>query len=230
MAQVKNFEPEEILSLFEGISITGWIAIVVCWFGFNAVIRNLTKNAEEEISLGSLIWNEAGSTLHLLISLTVLLYTTCWSWILGGIISSIVQIIILLIEFFLYDIIMILKPNKAIMQYISSLKWIDFIFYDYLYQIINGPVPLAIYELNFKYNNIYDCGICLDPFCKLSYGDESILSCGHRFHSHCIRKWEMQQFNKNPYNLYQCPCCRQPYNWQKKWNYTYTVALLQVMV
>ena len=46
-----------------------------------------------------------------------------------------------------------------------------------------------------KYNNIYNCIICIDKFCKIKYGKEDILHCGHRYYSLCLRKWEIKQFN-----------------------------------
>ena len=113
--------------------------------------------------------------------------------------------------------------QSEIMGYVYL--WTDFIFYEYLYPIINGPVPPNVYQLNFQYNNIYECHICLDPFCKLSYGDECVLKCGHRFHSGCLREWELNQLYTNHHESYKCAICQTSYNWHDKWEYKYTIAL-----
>ena len=222
MALVKHFEPGELFNPFEKLTTLGWIVTVVFWWVSYAILLNLTKNEDEEITLQELVREELLSTVQLFVVLKIAVYTAimCWpSVILTGIMLS----IILVILSFIYEIIPLLKPYQEFKHYIFS--WIDIIFYDYSYQIINGPVPPNVYQLNFKYDNIYNCGICIDPFCKISHGDECILSCGHRYHSDCLRKWELEQFNKNPYHLYQCPSCRQSYNWHQKWNYTYTLTL-----
>ena len=93
--------------------------------------------------------------------------------------------------------------------------------YNYLYKALNGPPPSKVYELNFQFDNIYECGICIDKFCKLQNGDESILKCGHRYHELCLREWELIQFKNNPYSSYQCPLCRKEYGWRDKYNYIY---------
>ena len=94
---------------------------------------------------------------------------------------------------------------------------------NYLYR---SPVPPHVYQLNFHYNNIYECNICLDPFNKITYGNESILGCGHRFHTSCIADWEWDilRVSYDPWNtLCGCPTCRQLYSWNQKWDYMYTI-------
>ena len=95
--------------------------------------------------------------------------------------------------------------------------------YDDLYKILNRSPSPKIYESNFKYNNIYNCYICIDEFCKLWYGNEAILHCGHRYHSNCLRKWELEQFRNNPYAYYKCPMCQKLYDWKQKYQYIYTI-------
>ena len=95
--------------------------------------------------------------------------------------------------------------------------------YNNLYRILNGPPPPNVYQLNFNYNHIYDCHICMDQFCKIKHGQETILNCGHRFHSLCLRDWELEQFRNNSYPKYQCPECRRKYNWRQKYEYVYMI-------
>ena len=96
----------------------------------------------------------------------------------------------------------------------------------YQYQLDHSPVPPNIYQLNFHYNNIYECALCLDPFNPITFGNESILHCGHRYHTKCIGDWEWDVL-KSSYNpwikLPTCPMCRGMYTWQQKWNYMYTI-------
>ena len=64
----------------------------------------------------------------------------------------------------------------------------------------------------------------MDEFCKLIHGEETILSCGHRYHHHCLRHWEVEQCKNNPYIEYKCPLCQQHYTWREKYIYTYTIG------
>ena len=77
------------------------------------------------------------------------------------------------------------------------------------------PVPPNAYQLNFDYEYIYDCIICWEPFCKLSYGEESILICGHRFHAGCLRDYEevREDIRKS------CPICRKRYDQVYRYKY-----------
>ena len=100
--------------------------------------------------------------------------------------------------------------------------WIDVIFYDYVYDAINGPIPPNVYELNFTYNHLLDCSICTDPFSI--YEPQTIIKCGHRFHSDCLRQWEMIQFNNNPFGAYKCPFCQNAYDWRDRWRYQYALG------
>ena len=116
-----------------------------------------------------------------------------------------------------------------IIRHILSL--LDVICYEYIYKyiyqiIMDEPVPPNVYQLNFYYQNIYECHICWDPFCRLSHGDESVLQCGHRFHADCLREWELVQLYRDPYGGCKCPTCQQPYDYKReKWNYRYTITL-----
>ena len=112
------------------------------------------------------------------------------------------------------------KPDAFIYQYFI-LRWENSA---YNYHFLHQLPPKFVYSSNFRYNNIYSCRICLESFDGPLYGIEAILICGHRFHSQCIRKWELIQFSKNPYNdYYLCPLCKKDYNWKTKYNYIYTI-------
>ena len=104
--------------------------------------------------------------------------------------------------------------DVLIRYYFSSIE-------NYFYNDYNGAPPLHLYKLNQKYDNITECGICWDDFNPDSDEKENILDCGHRFHSGCLREWELEQFNMNVYASYKCPHCREYYNWKQKWNYVY---------
>ena len=121
-----------------------------------------------------------------------------------------------------FCIIMIIKPDRYLAAYfMSSMEKHK---YNHLYKQLNGSPPSNIYQLNCKYDNIYECNICMQEFNHLKYEDESILHCGHRFHSSCIRNWELIQFENDPYsNNYKCPACTKEYNWKQKYKYDYTI-------
>eukprot|EP01084_Bolivina_argentea_P080502 145803_1 len=87
--------------------------------------------------------------------------------------------------------------------------------YNYLYKCswVNGDAPPHIYNLNSTFNHT-KCSMCIEP---LNDYEDIILHCGHRHHSHCLRKWELAQLEKNPYVSYKCPICKTQYNWKQKW-------------
>ena len=121
-----------------------------------------------------------------------------------------------------YCIIFFIKPDRylaaLIMSSMEKQKYND------SNQQLNGSPPSNIYQLNFKYDNIYECHICMQEFYYLKYGEETILHCGHRYHSSCIRNWELIQFENDPYsNNYKCPSCTKEYNWRQKYKYIYTI-------
>ena len=119
------------------------------------------------------------------------------------------------------QIIVYIKPDRYITAFIMSS--LEHHRYNNVYSGLNGPAPPNVYELNFKYGNIYECNICMDPFCKLLHGNEDILHCGHRFHSSCLRQWEIQQLKNSPYTKYLCPTCKQKYHWRQKYQYIYAI-------
>ena len=143
--------------------------------------------------------------------------------------SIVVDMSILLILFILmlyfyvisYVTIVVIEPDRYLTTFIMFSKEKNQ--YTKLYKELNGSPPPNVYILNFRYNNIYECSICMDEFCKLSHGNESILHCGHRYHSSCLRQWELQQFHDDPYSNYHCPLCNSQYIWMKKYQYIYTI-------
>ena len=136
------------------------------------------------------------------ILLILFMLMTCWYWIC-------------------YAIIVVFEPDRYLTTFIMSSK--ENHQYNILYKKLNGPPPPNVYALNFRYNNIYDCGICMDEFCILSHGNETLLHCGHRYHSSCLRQWELQQFYDYPYLNYHCPVCKREYDWTQKYHYIYTI-------
>ena len=138
-------------------------------------------------------------------------------------IISTFYMIVLLLSFF---IIVFVKPDRYIYKYIISSREN----YKYNQLFLSQLPPKSVYQKHFRYSNIIsNCRICLEPFYAISsssssssssYNTEAILACGHRFHSPCIRQWELIQFTKNPYtHHYQCPLCKQNYNWNTKYHY-----------
>ena len=79
----------------------------------------------------------------------------------------------------------------------------------------NDDLKLNAYKLNKKYNNINECGICLNKFNILKY--QILLKCGHRYCMECINEWESYQ----SYNNYKCPKCSMKYSLHTKWKYEY---------
>ena len=116
---------------------------------------------------------------------------------------------------------MYVKPDGWIYQYfISSRENLK-----YNHYFLDCSPPTFVYSSNFRFNNIYNCSICLESFNGPLYEIEVILKCGHRFHSQCIRKWELIQFSTNPYNdYYHCPLCKKKYDWKTKYHYIYTIS------
>ena len=145
MAQRKNWEPEEIMSLLEDISTTQWIAFSVFWVVFNTFLMKLAKDEEDELTLRYFIFQHFKLAVRAFATFNIMVYIFCWSFIFGTIIVMLVDLMIWVIFGELYEVIDKIKPDEKIMEYILS--WIDVIFYEYLYEIINGPVPPNIYEL-----------------------------------------------------------------------------------
>ena len=99
------------------------------------------------------------------------------------------------------------------------------VYYD-LYKMPRGPIPRNVrYRNIIQYNNTKSCTICLGIFCVLCKPYESILKCGHRFHSICLWRWEVTQYDRNENQPFQCPTCIQTYNWKDKWHYDYGVSI-----
>ena len=114
-----------------------------------------------------------------------------------------------------------IKPDRFIYKYFIS-SWENLKYNNYF---LNKLPPKFVYSSNFRYNNIYKCSICLESFNGPLYEIEVILKCGHRFHSQCIRNWELIQFSTNPYrDYYHCALCKKNYDWKTKYHYIYTIT------
>ena len=122
-------------------------------------------------------------------------------------------------------------------DFLMNIKFIIYPFYlfDYLIDpllvFIYGKSDFLLsnaYRLNFRYNNIHECGICLESF-NLNES-QTLLYCGHRYHSSCINRWKQQQMigGQNLYTLYNhkhsCPTCRESYNRYQEWDYRYCIG------
>ena len=123
----------------------------------------------------------------------------------------------------LYVSMELIKLDEILLRLLLSFH--ENLYYGKLYETRNSSIPQNVYSLNFRYDNIYECNICLNPFCKILHGNEVIVKCGHRYHKDCLRSWELKQFHDNVYGLYKCPTCRSEYNWKSKWNYIYTLSM-----
>ena len=69
-------------------------------------------------------------------------------------------------------------------------------------------------SLSDKYNHT-TCMFCLNPLSGNI--PQSILVCGHRYHSHCLNTWEHRSIKQiiNP----KCPLCKKSYTTYTKWEY-----------
>eukprot|EP01084_Bolivina_argentea_P137660 242439_1 len=83
-------------------------------------------------------------------------------------------------------------------------------------------------HLSSQYNQQSICAICYEIFQSMTCKQQIILRCGHRFHSHCLNIWEMEQ-RKKCYQeniwllqmiyiyiyrnklLHKCPSCNRKY-------------------
>ena len=97
--------------------------------------------------------------------------------------------------------------------------------------LTNGPVPDLVKVRDTRINSNGRCAICWEPLGQQH--NEVLLFCGHRFHSHCLRKWETNQYEttkkkfrrehpftrfSNEHVNYRCPNCRVSYQWTQKWD------------
>ena len=85
-----------------------------------------------------------------------------------------------------------------------------------------GPPPTSLYQLNRNEEYFWDCDICDLPFDPSTYGNEIILTCGHRFHQDCLSRTERYQFRKGIYHRLggmECVTCETIYGWMDKWDY-----------
>ena len=94
----------------------------------------------------------------------------------------------------------------------------------------NGPLPEDLKERDSKINSNGRCAVCWEGLGE-QHNHEVLLICGHRFHSHCLREWETNQYKTtkmefclHPFNQfsnenvdYRCPNCRHCYKWTQKW-------------
>eukprot|EP01084_Bolivina_argentea_P290588 499191_1 len=103
------------------------------------------------------------------------------------------------------------------------LSSLDSLFYNKLFETMNGSPPSKVYDLNNKLSTKSECSICKEEFNVLSEEKECILKCGHRYHKACLRKWEEIKFkvHMNPFNGHTCPMCKSSYNLFSKWRYDY---------
>ena len=97
-------------------------------------------------------------------------------------------------------------------------------YFDPYHQLLNGAPPSNVYRLNFQYNNIHNCIICVDEFCPITPGTETILHCGHRYYTHCSFRWQDEQFCCNFQHKQWCPICHQQYNWKQRYYYIYAIS------
>ena len=126
-------------------------------------------------------------------------------------------------------------PFNIVMKYQWGMGFLEF-FMDWFncdlrYRWFNGEIPDEVQSLESVVNNHERCGICFDEFCSDSH-DDVVLRCGHRFHAHCTRKWEINHYcAKHAARVHEgrpeppatmsvvhyCALCRASYQWNQKW-------------
>ena len=80
------------------------------------------------------------------------------------------------------------------------------------------------YKLNFEFKNTINCSICFDPLRDYTSRRESILHCGHRFHTSCLKHWERRiTANNTFYEIRWCAICRKKYTRYQRWQYKYCI-------
>ena len=142
-----------------------------------------------------------------------------WAYHIGNFIGCIIWITILILSLdgfsICYEYLEETRPDEYIIRLFIQRR--ESYYYNNRYRE-NGIPPRDIYILNFRHN-INNCRICLDEFDDDDDRRESILHCGHRYHTDCLREWELSQFNRNYSRPYQCALCRKQYDWTQKYDY-----------
>ena len=92
--------------------------------------------------------------------------------------------------------------------------FVDWLQYSFLYKVYNDALPAKIQSKALKINETR-CSLCWEA---LSGTNTVVIGCGHKYHAHCLRKWEHAQYAKtNAVDGYKCPLDREPYSWTSKW-------------
>ena len=87
---------------------------------------------------------------------------------------------------------------------------------DYLFNL-SEEKKLNAYRLSYDFNH-RKCPICLQKF-EIEIA-ESLLVCGHRYHKHCLDKWEFFATQMRVYNI-RCAMCDKAYSKLTKWDYIF---------
>eukprot|EP00483_Globobulimina_turgida_P000910 UN00911 len=132
------------------------------------------------------------------------------------------------------SILGLLLSNVVIYPWIFP--FVEIIKNECLYKFINLQPPLFVYQLNRKFDNMYECHICSRPFIPPFFhyikphvykdkNEETILKCGHRFHQECLREIELTNLVDGSLyyfqRYYKCFICNTRYDWKEKWVYKY---------
>lgn len=55
------------------------------------------------------------------------------------------------------------------------------------------------------------CAICLDEYAPNSYHNQTLLWCGHRYHTNCLSLYENALNQSQQNDIFRCPSCRNKY-------------------
>ena len=62
---------------------------------------------------------------------------------------------------------------------------------------------------HFNQDESRDCANCMDTFDNITYNNQSLLICGHKFHQNCLEKFENKLIESG--RKFRCPMCNKNY-------------------
>lgn len=104
--------------------------------------------------------------------------------------------------------------SRSYLILFEIVDWLEKFKYSLLYKIYNGRAPSHIHKEASKVND-HRCVLCWN---SLSGPNIVVTGCGHKYHAHCLRRLEQEQYVQGESNGgYRCPYDKRIYSWTSKW-------------